>query len=60
MHIAVQKGDVESVLFLMSVGASVNERIQNATQLAPLHLAVERGLEIICRHLVKLLLPDIS
>eukprot|EP00118_Oscarella_pearsei_P022731 m.265920 g.265920 ORF g.265920 m.265920 type:complete len:65 (+) comp40493_c2_seq38:3124-3318(+) len=57
MHVAVQKGDVESVLFLMSVGASVNERVQNATHLAPLHLAVDSGLEMICRHLVYSLTP---
>jgi hypothetical protein len=52
MHTAIQRNDVESVVFLMSVGVSVNTRLQNATELTPLHMAVEGGSEIICRHLV--------
>jgi ankyrin repeat protein len=52
MHTAIQRNDVESVVFLMSVGVSVNTRLQNATELTPLHMAVEGGSEIICRHLL--------
>ena len=45
--------DVESVIFLLSVKAEVNSKIQDGTLLTPLHLAVRAGCEIIVRHLVR-------
>lgn len=52
LHVAIQKSDIESVLFLISIHASVNTRIQDSHQLAPLHLAVIAGSEMIVRNLV--------
>lgn len=52
LHVAVQSSDIESVLFLISVQANVNSRVQDASKLTPLHLAVQAGSEIIVRNLV--------
>ncbi|XP_043938036.1 rabankyrin-5 [Protopterus annectens] len=52
LHIAVQNSDIESVLFLISVQANVNSRVQDAAKLTPLHLAVQAGSEIIVRNLL--------
>nr|XP_033777072.1 LOW QUALITY PROTEIN: rabankyrin-5 [Geotrypetes seraphini] len=52
LHVAVQKSDIESVLFLISVQANVNSRVQDASKLTPLHLAVQAGSEIIVRNLL--------
>lgn len=52
LHLAVLAEDVESVIFLLSVKAEVNSKIQDATLLTPLHLAIRAGCEIIVRHLV--------
>ncbi|XP_078535807.1 rabankyrin-5 isoform X1 [Lissotriton helveticus] len=52
LHIAVQNSDIESVLFLISVQANVNSRVQDAAKLTPLHLAVQAGSEIIVRNLI--------
>lgn len=52
LHIAIQKGDIESVLFLISVHANVNSRVQDSSQLTPLHIAVIAGAEMISRNLV--------
>ncbi|XP_072043179.1 rabankyrin-5-like [Amphiura filiformis] len=52
LHIAVQKADIESVLFLISVRANVNSRVQDASAFTPLHLAVQAGSEIIVRNLL--------
>lgn len=52
LHVAVQNSDIESVLFLISVQANVNSRVQDAAKLTPLHLAVQAGSEIIVRNLV--------
>lgn len=52
LHVAVQNADIESVLFLISVQANVNSRVQDAAKLTPLHLAVQAGSEIIVRNLV--------
>lgn len=52
LHVAVQNSDIESVLFLISVHANVNSRVQDASKLTPLHLAVQAGSEIIVRNLV--------
>ena len=54
LHVAVQNSDIESVLFLISVQANVNSRVQDAAKLTPLHLAVQAGSEIIVRNLVSL------
>lgn len=53
LHVAVQNSDIESVLFLISVQANVNSRVQDASKLTPLHLAVQAGSEIIVRNLVR-------
>ncbi|XP_025091346.1 rabankyrin-5-like isoform X2 [Pomacea canaliculata] len=52
LHTAIQKTDIESVLFLISVHANVNSRTQDAHHLSPLHLAVMAGSEIIVRNLL--------
>ncbi|XP_056911182.1 rabankyrin-5 isoform X1 [Takifugu flavidus] len=52
LHVAVQNSDIESVLFLISVQANVNSRVQDAAKLSPLHLAVQAGSEIIVRNLL--------
>ena len=52
LHLAVQKNDMESVLFLISVRANVNSRVQDASQMTPLHLAVQTGSDIMVRNLV--------
>ncbi|XP_040039032.2 rabankyrin-5 [Gasterosteus aculeatus] len=52
LHVAVQNADIESVLFLISVQANVNSRVQDAAKLTPLHLAVQAGSEIIVRNLL--------
>ena len=55
LHTAIQQSDIESVLFLISVRANVNSRVQDSQQLAPLHLAVNVGSEIIVRNLVSII-----
>ncbi|KFM79602.1 Ankyrin repeat and FYVE domain-containing protein 1, partial [Stegodyphus mimosarum] len=52
LHIAIQKKDIESVLFLLSIHVNIHSRVQDSTQLTPLHLAVEAGSEIIVRNLL--------
>nr|XP_032823369.1 rabankyrin-5 [Petromyzon marinus] len=52
LHVAVQNSDIESVLFLISVSANVNSRVQDSTGLTPLHLATQGGSEIIVRNLL--------
>lgn len=52
LHTAITNGDIESVLFLISVHANVNSRVQDAHQHTPLHLAVLALSEIIVRNLV--------
>ena len=52
LHVAIQKGDLEAVLFLLSVCVSVNSRVHDSTQMTPLHLAVISGNEMIVRNLV--------
>lgn len=55
LHTAIQKVDIESVLFLLSVNANVNSRTQDSQNLTALHLAVLTGSEIIVRNLVSCL-----
>jgi len=57
LHIAIQKGDLEAVLFLISVCVDVNSRLHDSTQMTPLHLAVVSGNEMIVRNLV---IPPLS
>lgn len=52
LHTAITNGDIESVLFLISVHANVNSRVQDAHQHTPLHLAVLALSEIIVRNLL--------
>ncbi|XP_076367426.1 rabankyrin-5 isoform X2 [Tachypleus tridentatus] len=52
LHVAIQKSDIESVLFLLSVNVNIHSRIQDSSQLTPLHLAVETGAEMIVRNLL--------
>jgi len=54
MHKAVINEDVEAVVFLMSVRADVNSKVQNPSLNIPLHLAIKKGSEIIVRHLVSI------
>ena len=58
LHVAVMNSDIESVLFLISVHAYVNSRVQDSKNLTPLHLAVDVGSEIIVRNLVRYLSCD--
>ncbi|KAG8256338.1 Ankyrin repeat and FYVE domain-containing protein 1 [Homalodisca vitripennis] len=52
LHMAIQKNDVESVLFLLSIQVDVNSRVRDANQSSPLHLAAETGNELIVRSLL--------
>ena len=52
MHKAVINEDVEAVVFLMSVRADINSKVQNPSLNTPLHLAIKKGTEIVVRHLV--------
>ncbi|XP_026813922.1 rabankyrin-5-like [Rhopalosiphum maidis] len=52
LHMAIQKGDIESVLFLLSVSVDVNSRVQNELQTTPLHLAVATGNEMLVRSII--------
>lgn len=49
---AIQKGDIESVLFLLSVNVDVNSRVQNELQTTPLHLAAATGNEVMVRSII--------
>lgn len=52
LHRSILGGDVETVLFLISVNAKTNIPVQDSSMLTPLHLAVQAGSENIVRHLV--------
>ncbi|XP_033101064.1 rabankyrin-5-like isoform X2 [Anneissia japonica] len=52
LHVAVQQSDIESVLFLISIRANVNSRVQDHSAYSPLQLAVLAGSEIIVRNLL--------
>ncbi|XP_015593022.1 rabankyrin-5 isoform X2 [Cephus cinctus] len=52
LHMAIQKGDLESVLFLLSIQVNVNSRVQDVTQTTPLHLAAVSGNEMLVRSLI--------
>ncbi|XP_045517988.1 rabankyrin-5 [Pieris brassicae] len=52
LHVAIQKCDMESLMFLLSVKVDVNSRIQDATLAPPLHLAAASGNEALLRTLL--------
>jgi ankyrin repeat protein len=52
LHVAVEKGDIESVLFLLGIQVKVHSRVKDNTQRTPLHLAAESGSEMIVRNLI--------
>ncbi|XP_012273711.1 rabankyrin-5 [Orussus abietinus] len=52
LHMAIKKGDLESVLFLLSIEVDVNSRVQDVTQTPPLHLAAASGNEMLVRSLI--------
>ncbi|XP_067015008.2 rabankyrin-5 [Anabrus simplex] len=52
LHMAIQKGDMESVLFLLSIQVDVNSRVQDPSQTPPLHLAAAAGSEMLVRSLL--------
>lgn len=49
---AIQKDDIESVLFLLSINVDVNSRVQNELQTTPLHLAAATGNETLVRSII--------
>ncbi|XP_011501853.1 PREDICTED: rabankyrin-5 [Ceratosolen solmsi marchali] len=52
LHTAIQKNDMESILFLLSIQVDVNSRVQDVTQTPPLHLAAMSGNELLVRSLI--------
>ncbi|XP_054156411.1 rabankyrin-5-like [Oppia nitens] len=52
LHIAVEKKDIESVLFLLSIKVKVNSKVKDNTQKTALHLAAESGNDMIVRNLL--------
>lgn len=49
---AIQKGDIESILFLLSIHVDVNSRVQDTNQTTPLLLAAKTGNEMLVRSLI--------
>ena len=54
LHLAVINEDVEGLIFLLSVRADVNSKVQSPSLNTPLHYAVKSGNEILVRHLVSM------
>ncbi|ROT61389.1 Ankyrin repeat and FYVE domain-containing protein 1 [Penaeus vannamei] len=52
LHVAIQKKDMESVLFLLSIHVDMHTRTQDQLSLTPLHLATLSGSEMIVRNLL--------
>ncbi len=52
LHTAILKGDLESVLFLISINVNVHSRTQDQHSLTPLLLAVQKGHAMMVRHLI--------
>ncbi|XP_053209790.1 rabankyrin-5-like [Panonychus citri] len=52
LHTAIKRGDIESVLFLLSINVNIHSRVQDPVQMTPLHLSVESGSELILRNLL--------
>ncbi|KAJ8676247.1 hypothetical protein QAD02_012033 [Eretmocerus hayati] len=52
LHTAIQKNDMESILFLLSIKVDVNSKVNDVTQTPPLHLATVTGNEMLVRSLL--------
>ncbi|XP_066603546.1 rabankyrin-5 [Prorops nasuta] len=52
LHTAIQKNDMESILFLLSIQVDVNSRVNDVTQTPPLHLATVSGNEMLVRSFI--------
>lgn len=52
LHLALQRSDYDSVLFLLDNKIDISARVQDSIKKAPIHLAAETGSEIILRTLV--------
>lgn len=52
LHTAIIKGDLESVLFLLSISVNVHSRTQDQHSLTPLLLAVQKGHAMMVRNLL--------
>lgn len=52
LHLAIQKNDIEGVLFLLSVHVNIHSRVQDSSKFTPLHLAVQVGSEMILRNIL--------
>lgn len=49
LHLALERNDYDSVLFLLDLKVDVRARIKDSLKKAPIHLAAETGSEIILR-----------
>ncbi|CAB0036140.1 unnamed protein product [Trichogramma brassicae] len=52
LHTAIQKNDMESILFLLSIRVNVNSKVQDLTGTPPLSLAAVTGNEVLVRSLL--------
>jgi len=52
LHTAILKGDLESLLFLISINVNVHSKTTDSNKLAPLLLAVQVGNEMMVRNLL--------
>ena len=52
LHLALERSDYDSVLFLLDNQVNISARVQDYVKKAPIHLAAETGSEIILRTLV--------
>ncbi|KAL7303077.1 hypothetical protein TKK_0004292 [Trichogramma kaykai] len=52
LHTAIQKNDMESILFLLSIRVNVNSKVQDHTGTPPLSLAAVTGNEVLVRSLL--------
>ena len=52
LHTAILKGDLESVLFLISIKVNVHSKTQDQNGLTPLLLAVQKGHSMMVRNLI--------
>jgi ankyrin repeat protein len=52
LHTAILKGDLESVLFLISIPVNVHSKTQDQHELSPLLLAVQKGQAMMIRNLI--------
>jgi len=52
LHTAILKGDLESLLFLISISVNVHSKTTDSNKLAPLLLAVQVGNEMMVRNLL--------